>query len=130
MRSHITESQEPGLSTSDMNASEATLRSLAQLLDVHVIHLRDRTVSASAAASSSTGGGGGRKRQRKRPGHNASAEETTLDGEHKAENTTTVAPVSSATPAGEWLVKDFLLRRAIGERDFIDIRLVDLHLSC
>ena len=124
-----TESQEPGLSTSDMSASEATLQALAKLLDVHVIPLQDRTVPASTAKSTGPGGGGGggggggKKRQRKRSGRNTKTEEVAVDGEQKAENSTIPAVEPPTTSAGgEWLVKDFLLRRAIGEHDFIDIR--------
>ncbi|KAH9277767.1 GTP-binding protein 1 [Echinococcus granulosus] len=159
----VGESQEPGLSTSDMSASEATLQSLTQLLDVHLIHLRTRTVpmlsttdvSTTAAAAPPRAKNKKSSRGRARPGSKESAFGVTADGQ--ASEKVTPAPATDASAAaavaietasqaaiapdsltaatgtapqtvmasatgGEWVVKDFLLRHAIGERDFIDIR--------
>ncbi|KAL5964237.1 GTP-binding protein 1 [Taenia solium] len=157
----VGESQEPGLSASDMSASEATLQSLAQLLDVHLVLLRTRTVpahsstDASTAAAAAPPGAKSKKRSRGRAGRASkeNAANTNVDGKvSKKVTPTPITDVATATAAqtapqtatasdsqtvvagttpqaasasstgGEWIVKDFLLRHAIGERDFIDIR--------
>ncbi|VDM31651.1 unnamed protein product [Hydatigera taeniaeformis] len=156
--------QEPGLSASNMSASEATLRSLAQLLDVHLVHLRTRTVPAhsnndtSNTAATAPQGARGKKRSRGRArrGSKENVAGTTMDGQlsekvapllvtdaseitaaasaqsapQATKESISQTPVSENAPqttsvsstGGEWVVKDFLLRHAIDERDFIDIR--------
>lgn len=146
-----------------MSASEATLQSLAQLLDVHLVHLRTRTVPAHSntdaptTAATAPPGTKGKKRSRGRAGRASkeNAVNNIADGQASEKVTPTsvtdvaattaaqttpqtttasdsqataaeTAPQVASTPStgGEWIVKDFLLRHAIGERDFIDIRCV------
>ncbi|VDK35330.1 unnamed protein product [Taenia asiatica] len=147
-----------------MSASEATLQSLAQLLDVHLVLLRTRTVpahsstdapTAAAAAAAAPPGAKGKKRSRGRAGRASKENAANTNADGKVSDKVTPAPItdvatataaqtapqtatasdsqtvtagtapqaaSASSTGGEWIVKDFLLRHAIGERDFIDIR--------
>uniref|UniRef100_A0A5K3ESD2 Tr-type G domain-containing protein n=1 Tax=Mesocestoides corti TaxID=53468 RepID=A0A5K3ESD2_MESCO len=147
----IGEGQDPGLPPADMDASVATLQLLAQLLNAKLIHLRDRTVvhqpstasDAAPATAPATGGKERTKRKAKRANASASASTSpnasttsattipaasttdaaaTAAAEKPTTPTTTAAAASSTGHSADWIVKDFLLRQVIGDRDFIDIR--------
>lgn len=142
--SFLLEGQDPGLSPEDMAASEATLRKLAEDLKAHVIHLRDRsarvatntvhspqsTQTAPVLTELATTQPNKKKKKGARnpsghtdnpmaPASKAANSTTTTTTASSGENT---APSSQPAVAGDWLVKDVLLRQVIGEQDFIDIR--------
>ncbi|KAM7533369.1 hypothetical protein Aperf_G00000123509 [Anoplocephala perfoliata] len=135
--------QDPGLSASDMSASEVTLRTLAEQLNAHLIHLRDRSFPAHSgstnnaapatsipAASNTTGRTGDanasttqtkKKKNRGRGGRNLAPENNSSSTSGATDKPST-PPSAPTSGGGEWIVKDFLLRQVIDEQDFIDIR--------
>uniref|UniRef100_A0A0R3SRM8 Tr-type G domain-containing protein n=1 Tax=Hymenolepis diminuta TaxID=6216 RepID=A0A0R3SRM8_HYMDI len=136
------EGQDPGISPSDMTASEVTLRALAEKLNAHVIHLRDRNVPAHPASSNTTTNNTSNpamtesstsatnintniapSKKKKKGGRNSGPANNSTSNESNS-LTEKISPSQSTTTTsgGEWIVKDFLLRQVVGEQDFIDIR--------
>ncbi len=122
-----------------MNASVATLQSLAQLINANLIHLRDRSVvqqphqtqQSNTAGDAPTATGppaGGKKRTRRKSARNSGSNQTpanegaTENAEIQPAAPENAQPTPSTIGSDDWVVKDFLLRQAIGDRDFIDIR--------
>ncbi|VDN96363.1 unnamed protein product [Rodentolepis nana] len=137
----VGEGQDPGISPSDMAASEATLQSLAEKLNAHVIHLRCRNVSSHPGSSNTTSNSTSNpvptksttpiansdttatQFKKKKSGHNSFGTVTSTSNESNSSSTEkTSSQSTTATSGGEWIVKDFLLRQVISEQDFIDIR--------
>lgn len=136
----VGEGQDPGISPSDMTASEATLQILAEELNAHVIHLRCRNVSSHPGSSNTTTNNTSNpvltksstpitnsatttQSNKKKSSRNSLATSTSTSNESNSSSAEkTSSQSTTATSGGEWIVKDFLLRQVIGEQDFIDIR--------